>query len=261
MNLWIIGAGRFGLALGLALRRAGALDGLVVSGRRSTAPDHPLFQFSRYQPNLLAPEAPLDGVVIAVPDGAVAEIAAALEGSGLPIAVPVLHTAGALSLDVLDPLASRGHPVGSVHALAAVSDPVLGAGRLVGASFGIEGSGAAAALAERIVQACDGRLLRVKPGGKPLYHAAAVFAANYAVALLAVGERLMSQAGIEPEAARRALAGLAAGAVENTAANGPAAALTGPVSRGDDATIRLHLSRLSPGERSGGSCRGPRGRH
>jgi predicted short-subunit dehydrogenase-like oxidoreductase (DUF2520 family) len=113
----------------------------------------------------------------------------------------------------------------------------------------VEGEGAAGALAERIVAACGGRVLRVRPGGKAIYHAAAVFAANYAVALLGVGERLMERAGIAPEEARAALAGLAAGAVANTAAHGPAAALTGPVARGDEATVRLHLARLSAEER------------
>lgn len=250
IHLWIIGAGRFGLALGLALDRAGLLASLMISGRREEAPRHPLFITGRatYEPDVTLPAAPLDGVVVAVPDGAVAEVAASLIGR-IPAHVPVLHTAGALSLDVLSALADEGHPVGSVHALAAVSDPVAGADRLRGASFGVEGEGAAAALAERIVAACGGRLLRVKPGGKPLYHASAVFAANYATALLSVGEHLMERAGIPPEDARAALAGLAAGAVANTAAHGPAAALTGPISRGDDATIRLHLSRLSAQER------------
>jgi predicted short-subunit dehydrogenase-like oxidoreductase (DUF2520 family) len=248
LHLWIVGAGRFGLALGLALRRAGALGSLTVSGRRPTAPAHPLFPGAEYRYGIQLPPGRLDGVVIAVPDGAVAEVAASLAGV-VPPEVPVLHTAGALSLDVLGAIAAEGHPVGSVHALAAVSDPIAGADRLRGASFGMEGEGAAAALAERINAACAGRALHVRPGGKPLYHAAAVFAANYAVVLLGVGERLMARAGIAPEEAREALAGLAAGAVANTALHGPASALTGPVSRGDDATIRLHLARLSAEER------------
>lgn len=252
LRLWIVGAGRFGLALGLLLEQSGAVSSLVVSGRRERPPQHPLFSHpaARYQSSVRAPATPVDGVLIAVPDGAVAEVAEAVARSGLAPGTPVLHTAGALSLDALEVLAADGHPVGSVHALAAVSDPVSGAERLHGAAFGVEGEGAAAALAARVVAACGGRVLRVRPGGKPEYHAAAVFAANYAVALLGVGERLMARAGVPAEEAREALAGLAAGAVANAARHGPVAALTGPVSRGDDATIRLHLARLSEQERA-----------
>ena len=60
----------------------------------------------------------------------------------------------------------------------------------------------------------------------------------------------MAEAGVAPEDARPALAGLAAGAVENVAARGPAAALTGPVARGDARTVRLHLGRLSGADRA-----------
>ena len=252
-RLWIVGAGRLGLALGLCLHRAGAVASLAYSGRRAAAPDHPLFAGphppASYRPSLSAAAPDLTGVVIAVPDAAIAGVVAELASLALPSSLPVLHASGSRSLDVLAPLAAAGHPVGGLHALAAVADPVEGADRLRGASFGVEGEGAARALAERLVRACGGRVLAIGPGGKALYHAAAVFASNYAVALLAVAERLMRKAGVE-EDARAALAGLAAGAVDNVAALGPAAALTGPVARGDAATVELHLARLSGAERS-----------
>ena len=77
-----------------------------------------------------------------------------------------------------------------------------------------------------------------------MYHAAAVFASNYAVALLAVAEQLMVRAGVGAADAQAALARLAAGAVENVAAHGPIAALTGPIVRGDAETVERHLTRL-----------------
>lgn len=252
-RLWIVGAGRLGLALGLVLHRSGAVSSLAYTGRRAERPAHPLFAgdppFASYASALAPPSAAPTGILLAVPDGEIRAVAAALAELPIPRAVPVLHASGALSVDALAPLAARGHPVGGVHALAAVADPVAGAERLVGATFGVEGDGEARALAERIVQGCGGRALAVASGGKPLYHAAAVFAANYAVVLLGVAERLMGQAGVPPEDARAALAGLAAGAVENVAARGPAAALTGPVARGDAETMRLHLGRLSGDDR------------
>ncbi|HEV7589487.1 MAG TPA: DUF2520 domain-containing protein [Longimicrobium sp.] len=252
-RIWIIGPGRLGLALGLRLWRAGAVDSLVYSGRRPSAPDHPLFHapepIARYQASLDPVPDALTGVLIAVPDDAISAAVQELASVALPADVPVLHASGSQSLDVLAPLAARGHPVGGMHALAAIADPVEGADRLRGATFGVEGERAARALAERLVAACGGRVLAIRPGGKALYHAAAVVASNYAVALLSVAERLMAEAGVPAEEAQPALAALAAGAVENVAARGPAGALTGPVARGDAATVRRHLARLSGADR------------
>lgn len=252
-HLRIVGSGRVGLALGLALHRAGALAALDVSGRRAETPDHPLFRGdpapARY---LVAPfriDPATTGIVLAVPDRAVPRVVEVLAGMRLPEGVPVLHTGGALGADVLAPLRERGAVPGALHPLAAVSDPVIGAERLRGATWGVEAEGAALALAERIVRACAGRLLHVLPGAKPVYHAAAVFASNYAVALLAVAEALMEEAGVPAREARPALVALAQGALLNVAERGPARALTGPVARGDDETIALHRARLSPGLR------------
>jgi predicted short-subunit dehydrogenase-like oxidoreductase (DUF2520 family) len=184
-----------------------------------------------------------------VPDDALPDVVARLAALDLPAGLPVLHASGSLSTEVLAPLAAKGHAVGGLHPLAAIADPVDGADRLRGATFGVEGDGEARELAERLVAACDGHVLSIQPGGKALYHAAAVFASNYAVALLGVAERLMVQAGIRPDEAQAALSRLALGAVENVAAHGPVAALTGPIARGDAATVERHLARLSGAER------------
>ncbi len=253
-HLRIVGAGRVGLALATALHRAGAADALTLSGRRDAPPAHPLLDGGAPAAAWLgasyAVPADAAGVLLAVPDRAIPDVVARLADSVLPPGIPFLHAGGSLDAGALAPLRALGHPVGSVHPLAAVADPVAGAERLRGASFGVEGDGAARGLALAIVAACGGTPLEVAAGGKPLYHAAAVFASNYAVALLSVAERLMERAGVPAESARPALAALVAGAVANVAERGPAAALTGPVARGDDATVALHLARLSGDERA-----------
>jgi predicted short-subunit dehydrogenase-like oxidoreductase (DUF2520 family) len=252
-RLWIIGPGRLGLALGYRLARSGAVGTLAYSGRGAEKPGHPVFsQFPwlvRYQAGLAPPPPNGTGVLIAVPDDALTEVVAALAELELPAGIPVLHASGSLSAEVLAPLAAKGHPVGGLHPLAAIADPVDGADRLRGATFGVEGEGAARELAVRLVSACDGYVLAIEPGGKALYHAAAVFASNYAVALMSVAERLMVQAGVAALDAQAALARLAVGAVQNVAAQGPVAALTGPIARGDAETVERHLARLSGADR------------
>jgi len=251
-GLWIVGPGRAGLALGLLLHRSGAVASLVYTGRGDRAPAHPLFAgdapAARYLAWREAPPADVAGILLAVPDDSVAAVATRLAGLDLPDRIPVLHLSGSLGTEVLDPLAAAGHPVGGVHPLCAVADPVEGAERLRGATFGVEGEGAARALAERIVRAAEGTALDLPPGSKAVYHAAAVFASNYVVGLLSVAERLMERAGVPAERARPALADLAAGALENVRSGGPAAALTGPVARGDTETVGRHLARLSGDE-------------
>ena len=250
LHLWIVGPGRAGLALGLALYRSGVARSLTVSGKRGDAPDHPLFAgdppHARYQAGYDPPDPPPDVVIVAVPDREIGAVAEALAASPLPDGLAVLHTSGVLDSDALAPLRRRGAALGSMHPLLAIADPVRAAERLRGAWFEVEGDADARAAADRLVTALGGRVLPIDRASKPLYHAAAVFASNYLVALMATAERLAVQSGAPAEAARAALADLARGALQGVEEKGPVDALTGPISRGDAETVRMHLARLSP---------------
>jgi predicted short-subunit dehydrogenase-like oxidoreductase (DUF2520 family) len=174
----------------------------------------------------------VDVLVIATPDAAVAEVAAAVEPD--PDTV-VLHMAGSLGLDVL-----AAHPRrGSVHPLVAIPD--VDGQRLRGAWFAVAGD----PMAGRMVAELGGTAIDVPDDQRVLYHAAAVIASNHLVALLGQVERVAGAAGV-PFAAYRAL-------VEATVANvfdlGPRGALTGPVKRGDWATVERHLAALPADER------------
>jgi predicted short-subunit dehydrogenase-like oxidoreductase (DUF2520 family) len=250
LNLWVIGPGRVGLALASALDQAGALGALTLVGPRgSRPPDHPLLRARSapvtFRSDLALPRPSPDGVLITVPDAAIVDVAESLLSSVIPPGLPILHTSGALGSEVLGRLSQAGCAVGSIHPLLAIADPVRGADLLENAWFAIEGDTAAVRLARRIVDALGGSVLPVDAGAKPLYHAAAVFASNYVVALLATAERMAADAGAPPELARAALVGLARSAVDAVARVGPSDALTGPISRGDTRTVRMHRSRLS----------------
>lgn len=267
-NVVIIGAGRMGLALGAALRQQDAVDRLTYFGRGWEPPPHPIFDPQtrsgvarsgdddveyagvEYRPLPSALPAGTLVVILAVPDDALAEVAWGLAGAGpAPPGCVVLHLSGALSTDALAPLHPAGYSLGSLHPLMAVADPWLAAERLIGIAFGITGEPAAVAAARRLVQSLDGVPLVIPSTARPLYHAAAVMASNYLVGLTGLAVRLLGQAGIDSDDAQRALIPLLRGTIDNIAQLGVPAALTGPIARGDSDTIRLHLARLSPGDR------------
>jgi predicted short-subunit dehydrogenase-like oxidoreductase (DUF2520 family) len=179
----------------------------------------------------------VDLVLIATPDGTVAEVAAAVRPN--PDAV-VAHVSGSLGLAPL-----HGHPRPAVlHPLVALPDAERGAARLPGSWFGLAVDGDP--LADEVVAALEGRAVHVAEGDWIRYHAAAVIAANHLVALLGQVERVAETIGV-PLAA---YLDLAAGSLDDVAELGPAAALTGPVRRGDQATVARHLASLPEDERA-----------
>ena len=185
---------------------------------------------------LAAAAADVDLVVIATPDAAVAEVAAAIEPAGT---AAVAHLAGSLGLDAL---ACHPRPA-ALHPLAALPDAATGARRLrSGCWFAVAGD----PLAREVVADLGGSAFEVADGDRAAYHAAAVVASNHLVALLAQAERIGAGAGV-PFAA---FLDLVRATVDNVAELGPAAALTGPAARGDEATIGRHLEAIAPAERT-----------
>lgn len=250
-HVWIVGPGRLGLALGWTLMASGRIGRMTFTGRSALPPIHPVFDRDdvAYSSDLPVRDDEPTLIFLTVPDEAIAAVASAIAGTQLP-PVPVLHTSGVLSSGILAPLADAGHPVGTLHPLVAVASPIDSAERLVRAWYGVEGTPEAVEVAGVVVGLLKGAALPVDPSMKPAYHAAAVFASNYVVALLSVAEALMMEAGVAEGQARAAVAALAAGAVDAVEASSPLHALTGPVSRGDADTIALHLAGLSPDMRA-----------
>lgn len=251
----IVGPGRMGLALGTALRQEGAVERLIYHGRASEPPPHPLFDMGpergaeyRLGPYPLPSDTTV--LILAVPDGPLGEVAYDMSRQGsAPPGCAALHLSGALSTDALTPLHQAGYAVGSMHPLQSVADPWSAGDRLVGSAFAVAGEPGAVAAARRLVDGLGGRVLLIPPAMRSLYHAAAVFASNYLIALLAVSVRLLQDAGVSAEDALPAILPLVRGTLDNVQHLGVPAALTGPVARGDADTIRLHLARLSKEDR------------
>jgi predicted short-subunit dehydrogenase-like oxidoreductase (DUF2520 family) len=172
--------------------------------------------------------------VVSVPDGAIEEVAAAIEP--VPTTL-VVHLSGSLPAAVL-----AAHPRrAALHPLASLPDPRRGCDVLLGGVWWAVDGDAGAAI---VVDALGGRVLPVPPGARAAYHAAACIAANHLVALLAQVERVAADAGLP----REPFYDLAAGALANARAAGAPAALTGPAARGDTTTLVGHLGALDPAE-------------
>ncbi|HZA78311.1 MAG TPA: Rossmann-like and DUF2520 domain-containing protein [Acidimicrobiales bacterium] len=218
MRLRIVGPGRAGTSLSRALANAG-WEVTPPLGRGD---------------DLSGAAAGVDLLVIGTPDDRVRGVARAVEP--VPTTV-VAHLAGSLGLGALAPHPRRA----AIHPLVALPSPEVGAKRLFGAWFAVAGD----PLAHDVVRALRGRGFEVADADRPTYHAAAVVASNHLVALLGQVQRLGEGVGVPFEA----YLDLVRATVDNVAALGPAAALTGPAARGDEATIRRHLRSLPPDER------------
>jgi len=114
-----------------------------------------------------------------------------------------------------------------------------------GAWVGVDGDAAAIATADRLAGRLGAHTLRIPPGEKARYHAAAVLASNFPTVLATLAALLLTDAGVPPHESWDAVRSLMRGAVLNLDTDTPLAALTGPVMRGDAETIRRHLAALA----------------
>ena len=241
----IIGPGRAGVGLALALARAGYLVRLY--GRRKRVIPDPLELTVGAADAAPTPAwlAQAGVVILAVRDDAIRPLAEALARGGVRPEHVVLHLSGAQGQEALGPLVPSRAALGSLHPLQTISDPERAPERLKGAWAAVEGMPRALDAAERIARALGMRPFRLTGRAKAIYHAGAVFASNYFVVVEAVAQRLLRHAGLSDAEAWQALRPLVEGTLANLLHQEPSDALTGPVVRGDDVTIRRHLESLT----------------
>jgi predicted short-subunit dehydrogenase-like oxidoreductase (DUF2520 family) len=244
---FVVGAGPVATALAGALRLAG-VPVLGLWARRA----HPARQagsiagvaaFSSAPPDIMLES---EVVILAVRDSVIGEVAQMLVGTGLVNRGHVLlHCAGATAAEeILAPVIDKVAGVATLHPLAAIADPKLAMRALKGTVFGVEGDEAGRAMAQRLVAALGGVMLTLEVSQMAAYHAAAALASNYVVATLDAAAAVLASAGVAPDRAAQALLPLAEGALRNVAAHGTTDGLTGPIRRGDSATIQRHLDAL-----------------
>lgn len=241
---FIVGAGPVATALAGALR-LGGVPVLGLWARRAQAARQAgsaagVAAFSSAPPDILLET---EVVILAVRDRAITEVAQMLLGTGLINKRHVLlHCAGSASArELLGPVAGQVAGIGTLHPLSAITDGKIAMRALKGTVFGVEGDDIGRATASKLVAAMSGVVLELDSTQMAAYHAAAALASNYIVAAIDAAAAVLAGAGVAPERAARALVPLAEGALRNISTHGTTAGLTGPVRRGDLATVSRHL--------------------
>ncbi len=195
---------------------------------------------------VLAPDeviAAADFVLLSVPDDALRPLVAGLADTGAwREGQLVAHTSGAQGIGVLDPAAARGVLALALHPVMTFAGRPEDVDRLLGATFGVTAPDELRPVAESLVVEMGGEPVWVPESARPLYHAALSIGSNHLVTLVNDALSLLGGAGVE--SSEQLLAPLLSASLDNVLRLRDAA-LTGPVARGDVATLRRHRGALA----------------
>ena len=217
-RIGVVGRGRVGRALASALAAAG-YDVAGPAGRGEPPAG--------------------EAIVLCVPDREIEAAAQAVAGA----AALVGHTSGATPLGALAPAQRAGAEAFALHPLVSVAGE---GARFDGVGCAVAGSTPAAlAFAEATARRLGMSPFTIDDEQCAAYHAAASIASNFLVTLEAAAETLLAETGLDAAQSRALLAPLVRSSVESWAALGPRRALTGPVARGDEATIALQREAIA----------------
>jgi len=239
----VVGVGRVGGTLGAALTRAGhevvAASGVSVQSRERAERMLPGVPILPVDETVAA----ADLVLLAVPDDVLRPLVSGLADTGAWRGGQLAaHTSGAQGIGVLDPAAARGVLALALHPVMTFAGRPEDLDRLDGATFGVTSLDELRPVAESLVVEMGGEPVWVPESARSLYHASLTIGSNHLVTLVNDALALLSDAGVaEPG---RLAAPLLSASLDNVLRLGDAA-LTGPVSRGDVATLAAHLDTLS----------------
>jgi predicted short-subunit dehydrogenase-like oxidoreductase (DUF2520 family) len=244
-TLNIIGAGHLGRTLGRLFATSGAFAVQdVLTRSASSARDAIAFIGAGHPAAALARMRHADAVMLAVSDDQIEPVCAALADTGALDGVLVFHCSGARSSAALQAAADKGALTASVHPVRSFADPAGVARDFAGTWCGVEGDPRALALLEPALAAIGARPVAIDAAAKTVYHAASVFASNYLVTVLDAALRAYQAAGIPEQVARELARPLATETLENVFRLGPRTALSGPIARGDFATVARQQAAL-----------------
>jgi predicted short-subunit dehydrogenase-like oxidoreductase (DUF2520 family) len=238
----IVGAGRAGTALGVALARAGhqvvaasAVSDASLRRAHANFPDAVITD-----PGQVLRRADL--AMLTVPDDVLPGLIAGLTATGAPLEGRLLaHASGRYGLTVLDPAVRQGALPLALHPVMTFTGRADDVDRLRGTCFGVTAPEVLRTAAEALVIEMGGEPVFVAEEHRDLYHAAISGAANHLITLVTQAMDLLRTAGVTEPA--RLLGPLLSASLDNALRFGDAG-LTGPVARGDAGTVAAHVAAL-----------------
>ncbi len=242
----IIGPGRLGTALAILLKKAGwRFVGAI--GRNAAGASRVCEAIggghATTEPKYVTKKSDL--VLITTPDDAIAGVCENVaRRKAFSAGSVVAHCSGMLTSSVLAPARTCGAYTGSIHPLQSFADTRQATKILPGSCCCIEGQEPARKILYKVAEDLGMHAMNVATDKKPLYHAGAVMASNFLVALQDIALELERAAGLKEEEARPAMFRLFQGTAENIRNLGTVEALTGPFARGDCETVKMHLEHI-----------------
>ena len=242
-RIGILGAGAVGTALAIGLAEAG----YNVTGIASRDPDRAKNLASRVRGAIHTRHVGLlvdvaDIVFLTVPDDVIGPVA---ESVPWRRGMAAVHCSGGTPVSVLDCASVLGAAIGGFHPLQTFPRNGRPPAPLDDVTFAIESANPALHHQLRdMAHGLHGHAIDINEKARAMYHLSGVLASNFVVALIAEAAKLWEQFGYNQSQAMRALLPLIRGTVGNIESNGAAAALTGPIVRGDLGTVQAHLEQL-----------------
>ena len=242
----IVGCGRLGTALAKHLTTAGYhLVGLASRSLSSAKETAALIKVDCYGEPIWETTKSADVVFVTTPDGIITEVFKLIvENNGFKPGAVAVHCSGAHPSTILSALAVQDIHVGSMHPMQSFASKTVPGNPFEGIIISVEGSEKAVSIATDMAKDLGAVCLPLATKGKTLYHASAVVASNYLVALMQMALKFMETAGIPPDQAFGVLKPLVNGTLSNIEKNGITDALTGPIARGDTETVQRHITSI-----------------
>ncbi|WP_035374589.1 Rossmann-like and DUF2520 domain-containing protein [Pseudoduganella violaceinigra] len=238
LSLSVVGGGHVGRVLGRLFSQTGAFVIQDVLARSMGSAGQAAAFIGAGRPGVAGAAARrADVYMLSVTDDQIAPACAALAAAVPLQCAVVFHCSGALASDRLQAARAAGAHVASVHPIRSFADVEAVASGFAGTFCGVEGDQQALDVLLPAFAAIGARAVQIDASAKTVYHAAAVFASNYLVTVIDAALRSYQAAGIPETVARELARPLALESMENAFRLGAAPALTGPVARGDMATV------------------------
>ena len=241
----IIGAGTLATALAVALRRSGHRVVEIVSRNNAQSLSRARKLAKRVGARVITfrdAQFATRATWICVPDDAIFDVARQIATRGDWTRKIAIHSSGALGSEALAPLKTAGASIASAHPLMTFvrsSKPELD-----GVPFALEGDHKALVTVGGIVRSLGGKPFRIPAELKPAYHLFGFFSSPALVALIAAAQRVGELAGFDRRKSRQLMGPIVRQTIDNCLVSTPQHAFSGPLRRGDIATLRKHLEVL-----------------